>query len=336
MNNDKIPQIHPIAEDNDILIKKAIDSKTSQEDFASLSLSDNETVRAAVAMNEATPRAVLDALSRDSSAWVKSCLDRRAEQDSAVLSIHPTAIIHGGAQLGENCIVGPYTIIHKNVIIDANAVIGSHCELGHPAHSSNDREPLIIGKNSHIRSHSIFYEGSTFGENLVTGHRVTVRERTLAGRNFQIGTLSDIQGHCEIGDFVRFHSNVHIGQHSKIANYVWIFPYVVLTNDPHPPSEVMMGVTIEDYVAIATMSIILPGVIVGNGALVGAHSSVSRNVEDNTVVAGSPAKFVCETSKIKLKDGTDMSAYPWRRHFHRGYLPDTVLQWMSEFSKEEK
>ena len=81
----------------------------------------------------------------------------------------------------------------------------------------------------------------------------------------------------------------------------------------------MSGATVQDYAAIATMSILLPGVTVGKGALVGAHSSVNRDVAADTVVAGSPAKFICETSKVKLKDGSGNAAYPWRKHFHRGY-----------------
>lgn len=247
--------------------------------------------------------------------------------------IHPTAIISKEALLAKNVKVGAYTIIHKNVVIDEGTVIGSHCEIGHPVHNFITTTPLRIGKNSFIRSYNTFYEGSIFGENLVTGHHVTVREKTIAGRNLQIGTLCDIQGTCEIGDFVKFHSNVHIGQLSKIGNYVWIFPYVVLTNDPHPPSNIRMGVTLENYVAIATMSVILPGITIREGALIGAHSSVSRDVEADTVVAGSPAKYICDTHKIKLKDGSNNSAYPWRRHFHNGYPPEIINEWLNEFPK---
>lgn len=245
--------------------------------------------------------------------------------------IHHTAIISPKAQIAANVSIGPFSIIHDNVTIGERTIIESHCEIGHPTVLA-DGIPLKIGADSLIRSHSVFYEGSTLGDRLVTGHRVTVREKTIAGVGFQIGTLSDIQGHCEIGDFVRFHSNVHIGQHSKIGNFVWIFPYVVLTNDPHPPSSVMMGVTLEDYVAIATMSVVLPGVTVHKGALVGAHSSVSRDVDPDTVVGGVPAKFLCDTSKIKLKDGSGDAAYPWRRHFHRGYPEDSVAAWLKEFN----
>ncbi|MDR6956357.1 acyl-[acyl carrier protein]--UDP-N-acetylglucosamine O-acyltransferase [Pseudomonas brassicacearum] len=243
--------------------------------------------------------------------------------------IHPTALIDGNANIGNDVSIGPYTVIHSNVIIGDGTSIGSHCEIGLPT-SLSEGAPLIIGKSSLIRSHSVFYEGSVFGERLSTGHRVTVREKTIAGEAFQIGTLSDIQGHCQIGDYVKCHSNVHIGQCSRIGSYVWIFPYVVLTNDPHPPSDVLLGVTIEDYVAVATMSVILPGAIIKSGALVGAHSSVSKTVAPDTVVIGNPAKFICETKDIKLKDGSGNSAYPWRYHFHRGYPDSKVMEWLSE------
>lgn len=246
------------------------------------------------------------------------------------MMIHPTALISPKARLSDDVVVGPFSIVHDNVQLGANCVIGAYCEIGYPSPRAEGK-PLIIGCDANIRSHSVFYEGSTIGDGLVTGHHVTVREGTKAGLNLQIGTLGDVQGACLIGDYVRFHSNVHIGQHSTIGDYVWIFPYVVLTNDPHPPSEVMRGVTLQDYVAVATMSVILPGVSVGRGALIGAHSSVGRNVESDTVVAGSPAKLICKTDDIVLKDGSGQPAYPWRRHFHRGYPNEVVTEWLAEF-----
>lgn len=241
--------------------------------------------------------------------------------------IHPTAIISSNAKIGSNVEIGAFCIIYDNVDIGDNTIIGPYCELG-VANGISNGEILKIGKNSHIRSHSIFYEASFFDDGLVTGHRVTIREKTLAGKNLQIGTLSDIQGHCDIGDYVRLHSNVRIGQKSKIGNYVWIFPYVVLTNDPHPPSDTLLGVTVKDYAAIATMSVILPGTTIEEGVLIGAHSSVKGRTEPNTVYVGNPAKKACDTSKIKLQDGSEQPAYPWRKHFHRGYPEHIVKEWL--------
>lgn len=242
--------------------------------------------------------------------------------------ISELALVSKKAKIGKNVKIGAFTTVHDNVVIGDDSVIEGYCEIGVSNHIS-DGENLIIGKSSHIRSHSIFYEGSEFGERLTTGHRVTVREKIKAGKNLQIGTLSDLQGHCEIGNYVRFHSNVHIGQKSKIGNFVWIFPYVVLTNDPHPPSNTLIGVVVEDFAVIATMSVILPGAVISNGCLVGAHSSVKGFTEPDMVYAGSPAKKICPTSKIKLHDGSG-DAYPWRSHFNRGYPDEYVNEWISK------
>lgn len=237
--------------------------------------------------------------------------------------IHPTALIGDGVSLGRDVVIGPRAIIYDHVSIGDRCQIGADVILGEPnasIYSSPDsyvNPQLTIGAASIIRSGSILYAGSKFGEQLETGHRVTIREGTNAGTNLRVGTLSDIQGNCQIGDYVRFHSNVHIGQKSVIGDFVWIFPYVVLTNDPHPPSSHLVGVTIEAFAVIATMSVILPGVTIGSDALVGAGSIVNRSVASEDVVVGNPAKRVASVRDIKSKkDGT--SVYPWRLNFDRG------------------
>ena len=239
------------------------------------------------------------------------------------MRIHETAIISKDARIGRNVDIGAFTIVNAGVSIGDDSTVGAFCELGVP--STNSLLPsLEIGSGSVIRSHSVFYSGSKFGERLTTGHRVTVRENTIAGNNLQIGTLSDIQGDCLIGNYVRFHSSVHVGKESRIEDYVWVFPYVVLTNDPHPPSEVRLGVTLKTYAVIATHSTVLPGVIVGSGSLVGAHSLVTKDVVENTVVSGVPARYKCDASSVLLRDGTGRSAYPWREHFTRGYRFESI------------
>jgi acetyltransferase-like isoleucine patch superfamily enzyme len=246
--------------------------------------------------------------------------------------IHPTAIINENVSIEPDVEIGPYSIVHSGAKIASGTKIGSHCEIGVETELAKSKE-LNIGKNSIIRSHSVFYSGSSFGPNLITGHRVTIRENTVTGLNFQVGTLSDIQGDSEIGDYVRFHSNVHVGKGSKIYDFVWIFPYVVLTNDPHPPSETRSGIEINKYAVIATMSTVLPGVVIHEGALIGAHSLVNRDVLADTIVAGIPAKLIGPTSRIKLSGSKDVAAYPWRKHFHRGYPEDLVKAWKLEFGE---
>jgi acyl-[acyl carrier protein]--UDP-N-acetylglucosamine O-acyltransferase len=244
--------------------------------------------------------------------------------------IHPTALVEDGADIGTDVAVGPFSIVHNNVTLGAGSVVDSHCVLGH-TEPGVDPEPLVIGNEARIRSHSVLYGGSSIGPGLETGHRVTVREGSQVGEALRVGTLSDIQGNCSIGDYVRFHSNVHISQLSTIGDYVWIFPYVVLTNDPHPPSDgFLSGVTVEDFAVIASMSVILPGLTIGRDSLVGAHSMVNRDVRAGAIVAGAPAKDRGDASAVRLRDGSG-PAYPWRRHFRRGYPPEAVARWQEEF-----
>jgi acetyltransferase-like isoleucine patch superfamily enzyme len=242
---------------------------------------------------------------------------------------HATALVSDRAVLGINVTIGAFSIIHGGVIIGDNSHIGSHCEIGLHSDLAN-KNRLEIGQRSIIRSHSILYTGSSFGDAFTTGHRVTIRENTIAGKNFQVGTLSDIQGDATFGDYVRLHSSVHIAKTSKIGNFVWLYPFVTLLNDPHPPSNVCIGATIEDFVVIASNATILPGVTVSEGALIGANSLVNRDVSTNTIVVGVPAKAIGPTNRIKLSFSPDQDAYPWRKHFHRGYPEEIVSEWMSE------
>jgi acetyltransferase-like isoleucine patch superfamily enzyme len=158
---------------------------------------------------------------------------------------------------------------------------------------------------------------------------VTVRERTIAGASFQIGTLSEIQGDCTVGDYVRFQSNVFVGKKTIIGNFVWILPYVVLTNDPTPPSDVLMGCTIEDYASVAAASVVLPGITVGHHSLVAAQACVTKDVPPNMVVAGVPAVIIGKANSIKLRDGSGRPAYPWTQHFTRGYPSSITKHWLA-------
>jgi acetyltransferase-like isoleucine patch superfamily enzyme len=241
--------------------------------------------------------------------------------------IHQTALVSPKAKIGKNVSIGAFTLIEDNVQIDDDSVVGSHCLIGvkNPNHSGE----LYLGAKSHIRSHSVIYSGSHFGDNLETGHHVSLREGIEAGKNLRVGSYSDLQGDLKIGDFVRLHSNVHLGKQTVVGNFVWIFPFVVTTNDPQPPSHEVLGCRIEDYVAIATGSILLPGVKIGNDSLIGANSTVNRDVEPFSLVVGSPARKIKDVREVRNKEGK--SSYPWRSHFTRGYPQEIIDFWEKEF-----
>lgn len=236
------------------------------------------------------------------------------------------AIVSPSATLDNDVEIGPFTIVHENVRIERGTVIGSHCALGVPG-PDGDHTELLIGRNSIIRSHNVIYTGSEFGPRLETGHHVTIREATRAGENLRVGTYSDIQGDATIGDFVRLHSNVFVAKLSRIGDFVWLFPHVVLTNDPHPPSDGHVGVTIEPFAVISAQACVGPGVRVGRRAVVGAASMVTKDVADGELVIGVPARSIGAAARVLLRDGSRRPAYPWTTHFKRGYPDEVVRLW---------
>ena len=234
------------------------------------------------------------------------------------MGISTNAIIDPGATIGKNVEIGHFSVIGSDVVIGDNVFIGSHCEIGINSDLSLNRK-TIIGSKSKIRSNTKIYAGVKIGENFSSGHNVVIRENSLIKNNVQIGTMCDIQGDCVIENFSKLHSNVHISKGSVIEDFVWIFPYVVLTNDPHPPSETRLNCKVSSFAVIATMSVLLPGVKIGVGAFVGAHSLVSVNVKSEEIVSGNPAKSLGKVSRITLQDSVGLSAYPWSKRFRRDY-----------------
>ncbi len=242
-------------------------------------------------------------------------------------------ILGSNITLGHNCVIEDNVVLGSNVFIDSNTIIrhdvtlsdgafvGAGCIIGEYlmdfcVDQAYHRHPLIIGKNCLIRSGTTIYGGSIIGEDFQTGHKVTIREGSRIGNHVSIGTLSDIQGNCAIGNYTRLHSNVHIGQLSQIDDYVWVYPYVILTNDPTPPSEHFLGVHIHSFAIIATAAVIMPGIEIGQDSLVAAGAIVTKPVDKYAVVAGNPAKIISDVRNVKNKI-TGKPAYPWRDHFKR-------------------
>lgn len=230
--------------------------------------------------------------------------------------------VSSSARIGSNVRIGHHAIIHDHVEIGDNTVIAENCIIGEPgARSYHDPDyqnpPTYIGPGSLIRSGSIIYSDSSFGSGFTTGNMVSIRERSIFGKNCVVGTQSDIQGEVTFGDYCRLNSHVQIASKSIVGNFVFIYPFVVFTNDPHPPSDHLLSIRIGDYTQIAAGTVILPGVTVGRHNLIGANSLVNRNIGDFELHAGSPARKVCDL-KYVLSRKSNGPHYPWPYHYDKG------------------
>ncbi|MGT0246943.1 MULTISPECIES: acyltransferase [Burkholderia] len=114
----------------------------------------------------------------------------------------------------------------------------------------------------------------------VTGYHISIGNNTVVNRY----TYLDGRVPLTIGN------NVNISHYTLIQT---------LTHDPQNPDFVCLckPVVIEDHVWIGARAIISPGVRIGEGAVVGAGSVVTRDVEPYTIVAGNPARFIKERTR---------------------------------------
>jgi acetyltransferase-like isoleucine patch superfamily enzyme len=193
---------------------------------------------------------------------------------------------------------------YPNVTLGAHSVIGRFVILGEPPRDKQAGElTTVIGANALIRSHTVIYAGNVIGANFQTGHGVMIRELNVIGDDVSIGTHSIVEHHVKIGPRVRIHSNVFIPECSIIEADAWIGPNVVFTNALYPMSrgakETLQGPHILAGAKIGANATLLPGVIVGQNALVGAGAVVIDHVPDGKVVVGNPARVIKEVAEIE-------------------------------------
>jgi acetyltransferase-like isoleucine patch superfamily enzyme len=206
-------------------------------------------------------------------------------------------------------------IIHNNVVLGENHQIDDFVIIGvTPRNSNSEIIETVIGPNAIIGSHTVIYAGNRIGANFRAGHGVVIREWNEIGDDVSIGTHSNVEHHVKIGHRVRLHSNVFVPEYSILEDEAWVGPNVVMTNALYPRSpeakRTLRGPRLMTGSKIGANATILPGVTIGSNALVGAGSVVVRDVPDDKVVVGNPARII--------KDVSELSAYSKNRLTSQG------------------
>jgi|TARA_B100000700_G_scaffold329703_2_gene452474 acetyltransferase-like isoleucine patch superfamily enzyme len=123
-----------------------------------------------------------------------------------------------------------------------------------------------------------------------------VLPKAKIGKNCNICAHTLVENDVIIGDNVTVKSGVYLWDGLVVGNDVFIGPCVSFTNDKLPrskkyPTEFQKTV-IKDKASIGANATILPGITLGENCMVGAGAVVTKDVPQNAVVIGNPAKVI--------------------------------------------
>lgn len=189
----------------------------------------------------------------------------------AITEIHPSAVVHGGAQLGRGVVIGPYCVLgehvvlgdavtlHSHVTIAGRTRLGAGCtvfpfaSIGHSPQDqkyAGETSELIIGANNVIREHVTMNPG-TAGGGMVT----------------------------RVGDNGLFMAGAHVAHDCQVGNHVILANHATLAGH----------VTLGDYAILGGLSAVQQFVRVGQHAMIGGMSGVVDDVIPYGSVLGNRA-----------------------------------------------
>lgn len=214
------------------------------------------------------------------------------------------------AVIGEDVVLGDGVIIHPHVVIAPGVRIGNGVEVfpgafvgkepkgaGATSRTPSFERRIVIGADSSIGPHAVIYYDVEIGHNTLIGDGASIREQCRIGSRCIISRYVTINYNTTVGDGTKIMDLTHITGNCTIGRDVFCSLLVATTNDnamgTHGYSEeAIIGPTIHDGAMIGANANLLPGVIVGEGAMVSAGAVVTKNVEAQTLVAGAPARLV--------------------------------------------
>ena len=183
-----------------------------------------------------------------------------------------------------------YTI-QEHVIINKQPVYGPNSFY---AGQSKKLPDTIIGEGCILCTFAVIYAGTKLGKKVFVADGASIRENVEIGDEAVIGRMVTIECNTKIGNRSKIQTGAHITADCIIGEDCFIGPEVCTMNDKYMGMKQyqMQGPIIGNGVLIGGNATILPGIKIGDRAIISAGSVVNKDVPNEEVWMGNPAKSV--------------------------------------------
>ena len=207
-------------------------------------------------------------ISNNSNIDPQSTLKKNVQINSFSIVCQNT-VLHENVYIGSNCCIGPNVVINKNVIIHDYVSISN----------------TIIMENCVIKSGARI-GGTGFGFEMKSKQKIYHSGNVIIGRNSSIGSNTTIDravfDSTKIGEFSNLDNLIQIAHNVTIGDYAVIAAQVGIAGSTN----------IGNYVKIGGQAGISGHLNIGNNVTIAGKSGVTKNLSDNVIVAGFPAKDI--------------------------------------------
>ena len=163
----------------------------------------------------------------------------------------------------------------------------------------------MIKKNKFfIHKSSYVDDGVKIGAGTKVWHFTHIQSGASIGTNSTIGQNVNISNNVIIGNNVKIQNNVSVYEGVELEDYVFCGPSMVFTNIVLPRSEFPQKgknfykkTIVKKSATIGANATIICGITIGRYALIGAGSTITKDVPDFALVYGNPGKFICWVDK---------------------------------------
>lgn len=255
-------------------------------------------------------------------------------------SIHETAVLGAGSdvghftvigknvRIGRDCRIGHHVVIHADTVIGDGVRIDDHATVGKlpmkAANSAMTQDCVLpaatVGDRVLIGTNAILYRGAAIAADVLVADQASVRELSSVGASTIIGRGVAIENKVSVGARTKIEAGAYIATYSTIGDDCFIAPEVTVTNDnfmgrTEERKKHFKGVTIEDGGRVGANVTLLPGRTIEGDGVAAAGSVVTRDIGEGEIVAGVPArhlKFVPEEQLLESRRGRKTGRPPLR------------------------